>query len=441
MSESGMATPPPSVPPSAPARVRPAERPAQFLRTLGPGLVTGAADDDPSGIATYSQVGAQFGYSLGWVMLFSYPLMTVIQAIAARIGCVTGAGIAQNLKRHYPRPLLHGVVLLLVIANVINLGADLGAMGAALNLLAPGLLPVHIYTLAFGIVCILLETMMDYARYAAVLKWATLSLFAYVGVAFAANVSFADAAAGLVIPRMALDADHAMALVALLGTTISPYLFFWQSGQEVEEQYRRNVKPLCVAPRTAGAELARIRTDTIVGMGFSNLIAIFIIVATAATLHASGVTDIQTSAQAAEALRPIAGEFAFALFALGIIATGLLAVPVLAGSAAYGVSEMFGWKGGLRSKPREARAFYAIIAVATIVGVLLNYTGIDPIKALYWSAVVNGVLAAPLMAVMVMIAMNRRAMGRFTLPFPMLVGGIVATLVMAAASIGFFLLQ
>lgn len=433
MNESGTANPPTTMPADR------GERRGRILRSLGPGLVTGAADDDPSGIATYSQVGAQFGYSLGWVMLVSYPLMTIIQAVAARIGCVTGAGIAQNLKRHYPRSLLHGVVLLLVVANVINLGADLGAMGAALGLLVPG--PVHVYTLVFGIVCILLETMMDYARYAAVLKWATLSLFAYVGVAFAAHVSLSDALAGLVIPRMALDADHAMALVALLGTTISPYLFFWQSGQEVEEQYRRNVKPLCVAPRTAGPELARIRFDTIVGMGFSNLIAIFIIVATAATLHASGVTDIQTSAQAAEALRPIAGDFTFALFALGIIATGMLAVPVLAGSAAYGVSEMFGWTGGLRRKPREARAFYSVIAVATIVGVLLNYTAIDPIKALYWSAVVNGVLAAPLMAVMLMIAMNRRAMGRFTLPLPMLLGGIVATLVMAAASIGFFVLQ
>ncbi|MEG3177071.1 divalent metal cation transporter [Sphingomonas sp. RB3P16] len=413
-------------------------RPAGLLGALGPGLVTGAADDDPSGIATYSQVGAQFGYSLGWVMLFSYPLMVVTQEIAARIGCVTGVGIAQNLRRHYPPALLRGVVLLLVVANVINLGADLGAMGAAVGLLIGG--PEHLYTVLFGIVCVLLEVFMDYPRYAAVLKWTTLSLFAYVGVVFAAHVSVWPALSATLIPHFSFDAAHATALVAILGTTISPYLFFWQSGQEVEEQHRRHAKPLCIAPRDAGPELARIRTDTIVGMGFSNLIAWFIILATAATLNAHGMTDIQTSSQAAEALRPIAGVFTFGLFALGIIGTGMLAVPVLAGSAAYGVSEMFGWTSGLRRKPREARAFYAVIAVATLAGAAINFTAIDPIKALYWSAVVNGLLAAPLMAVMLLIALNRRIMGRLTLGRPMALLGGVATLVMVAASIGFFLL-
>jgi NRAMP (natural resistance-associated macrophage protein)-like metal ion transporter len=413
--------------------------PATFLGRLGPGLVTGAADDDPSGIATYSQVGAQFGYSLGWTMLFSYPLMAVTQAIAARIGSVTGVGIAQNLRLHYAHWLLAVVVALLMVANVVNLGADLGAMGEALNLLVGG--PALFYTLMFGIVCVLLETFVDYPRYAAVLKWATLSLFTYVAVVFAAHVPLAAALKGTFIPQFAFDQAHAMALVALLGTTISPYLFFWQSSQEVEEEHRRHVKPLCVTPEAAGPELARIRIDTIIGMGISNLVALFIILATAATLHAHGVTNIQTASQAAEALRPVAGEFAFALFSIGIIATGMLAIPVLAGSVAYAASEMFKWRSGLGHKPREARAFYATIAVATLGGAALNFVGIDPIKALYWSAVVNGILAAPLMVVMLMIAMNKRIMGRLTLPPFMFILGCIATLVMAAASLAFFLLQ
>ena len=411
---------------------------AGFFASLGPGLVTGAADDDPSGIATYSQVGAQFGYGLAWTMVFSFPLMAVIQGVAARIGCVTGVGIAGNLRRHYPRGLLRGVVALLVVANVINLAADLGAMGSAVKLLVGG--PEHLYTVLIGIICVLVETFMSYQRYAATLKWATLSLFAYVAVVLSAGVPWGPALAGAFIPHLKFNATEAMALVAVLGTTISPYLFFWQSAQEVEEQHRRHGKPLCITPRDAGPELSRIQTDTFVGMGFSNLIALFIIFAAAATLHAHGITDIQTSTQAAEALRPIAGPFTFLLFATGIIATGLLAVPVLAGSAAYGVGEMFGWTSGLSRRPREAKAFYAIIAFATMGGVALNFTAIDPIKALYWSAVVNGVLAAPLMAVMMVIAMNGRIMGRLTLPRAMLITGWLATIVMFLASLGFFLL-
>ena len=327
-------------------------------------------------------------------------------------------------------------MLLLLVANVINLGADLGAMGAALGLLIGG--SERLYTVLFGAVCVLLETYMSYARYAAVLKWATLSLFAYVAVVFAAHVPWGTALASTLIPNIVFDGPHAMAMVAVLGTTISPYLFFWQAGQEVEELRRRHVKALCMTPREAGPELSRIRTDTIVGMGISNLIALCIIFATAATLNAGGVTDIQTSSQAAEALRPIAGVFTFALFAAGIIATGMLAVPVLAGSAAYGVSEVFGWTEGLDRRPKEAKAFYATIAVATLGGVALNFTSIDPIKALYWSAVVNGVLAAPLMAVMMVIAMNKRIMGRLTLPRPMQMVGWLATIVMALATIAFF---
>ena len=409
---------------------------ASFVSALGPGLVTGAADDDPSGIATYSQVGAQFGYAMAWTMLFSFPLMAVIQAISARIGCVTGRGIAQNLRKHYPRPILQGVVGLLLIANVINLAADLGAMGAALALLIGG--PVQLYAVAFGVVSIALEVMIPYARYGDALKWITLSLFAYVGVVFMAHVNWGAALYGTLVPTFVFDSAHATALVAVLGTTISPYLFFWQAGQEVEELHRRHKKPLCITPREAGPELARIRIDTIVGMGVSNVIAVFIIIATAATLNASGMTNIQTSAQAAEALRPIAGPFAFALFAAGIVGTGMLAVPVLAGSAAYAVSEMFGWTEGLDRAPREAKAFYGAIAAATMGGAALNFTSLDPIKALYWSAVVNGVLAAPLMAVMMVIAVNPRIMGRLTLPRPMVIGGWVATAVMALVTVGFF---
>jgi NRAMP (natural resistance-associated macrophage protein)-like metal ion transporter len=409
-----------------------------ILKVLGPGLVTGAADDDPSGIATYSQVGAQFGYGLTWVMLFSYPLMAVTQAISARIGCVTGRGIAQNLRRHYPRWLLQGVVLLLLVANVANLGADLGAMGSALQLLIRG--PAPLYTVGFAVLCVLLEVFLSYPRYAAILKWLTLSLFAYVAVVFAVHVPWGEALTRTFVPAIVLDAPHATALVAVLGTTISPYLFFWQASQEVEEQLRRTVKPLYVAPAEAGPELARMTTDTWVGMGYSNLISVFIIIATAATLNASGITDIQTSSQAAEALRPIAGVFTFALFACGIIGTGLLAVPVLAGSAAYAVCESFDWTEGLDHKLKDARAFYSVIALATLIGLGLNFVGIDPIKALYWTAVLNGVLAAPLMATMLLIATNPRIMGTLILPPGMQIVGWLATVVMLVASIGFLIL-
>jgi NRAMP (natural resistance-associated macrophage protein)-like metal ion transporter len=405
---------------------------------LGPGLVTGAADDDPSGIATYSQVGAQFGYGMAWTMLFGYPLLASIQAISAEIGSVTGRGVAQNLRQHYPRWLLRTVVLLLLVANIINLGADLGAMGAALALLIGG--PVMVYAGVFAVICVLLEVFMSYARYANILKWSTLSLFSYVAVVFVAGVPWGKAITGTFIPHFTFDTAHAVALVAILGTTISPYLFFWQAGQEVEEQHRRHVKPLCVAPRRAGAEFRRIRLDTLVGMGFSHLTALFIVIATAATLHAHGITNVESSAQAAEALRPIAGEFAFALFAIGIIGTGMLAVPILAGSAAYAVSESFGWVEGLDRKPREAKAFYATIAVATIAGLTLNYAGVDPIKALYWAAVVNGLLAAPLMVVMMLIATNPKVMGRLAVRGGLAVGGWIATLVMALVAVGFFLI-
>ena len=404
---------------------------------LGPGLVTGAADDDPSGIGTYSQAGAQFGYGMAWTMFFGYPLLVSIQAICAQIGATTGKGIARNLRQHYPRSLLQAVVLLLLIANVINLGADLGAMAAALDLLVPG--PLLLYTFLFGLVSVGLEIFTSYDRYARVLKWTTLSLFAYVGVVFVADVPLGEAVRATLVPQFTFDKPHAMALVAIFGTTISPYLFFWQAGQEVEEQHRRHTKPLCVSPLTTGAELARIRADTLVGMGFSHVVALFIIVATAATLHANGITEIETAAQAAQALRPIAGDLAFALFAIGIIGTGMLAVPVLAGSAAYAVSETFDWTEGLDRKPREAKAFYSVIALATLGGIALNLIGIDPMKALYWAAVVNGLLAPPLMVVTMLIARNPAVMGGMPISRRLAFGGWLATAVMAAVAAIFLL--
>ncbi len=408
-----------------------------IFRVLGPGLVTGAADDDPSGIGTYSQAGAQFGYGLAWTMFFGFPLLASIQAICAQIGATTGKGIAQNLRQFYPRPLLQAVVLLLLVANVINLGADLGAMAAALALLLPG--PLLLYTFLFGAASVLAEVFISYNRYAGVLKWTTLSLFAYVAVVFVADVPLGEAVRGTLVPQFTFDKPHAMALVAIFGTTISPYLFFWQSGQEVEEQHRRHVKPLMVSPRRKGAELARIRVDTLVGMGFSHIVALFIVVATAATLHAHGVTEIESAAQAAEALRPIAGDLAFALFAIGIIGTGMLAVPVLAGSAAYAVSEAFGWTEGLDRKPREAKAFYGVITLATLGGVALNFIGVDPMKALYWAAVVNGLLAPPLMFVTMLIARNSEAMGGMPISRLLAFGGWLSTAVMAAVAAVFLL--
>ena len=409
----------------------------KLLQVLGPGLITGASDDDPSGIATYSQVGAQFGFDMGWVMLFSWPLMCAIQEISARIGRVTGRGIAGNLKAHYPRPLLFGLITLLLVANVINLGADLGAMAAALALVIHG--PQLVYVAVFAAVTILLEVFVRYSRYVSVLKWLTLALFAYVGVAFVVHVDWASVGYHLVAPKIQWTPAYLTSLVAILGTTISPYLFFWQAEEEVEEVKERDgAKPLSRAPRAAKVEFGRIRIDTYIGMGLSNLVALFIIVTTAATLHAHGVTNIQTSSQAAEALKPIAGPATFVVFALGIVGTGLLAVPVLAGSAAYATGEAFGWHVGLARKASRAKAFYATIAIAVAVGAALNFSPIDPVKALFWSAVINGVVAVPVMVMMMLLTARPKVMGRFTLTPGLKVVGWAATVVMAAAAVAMF---
>ncbi len=406
------------------------------MQIMGPGLITGASDDDPSGIATYSQAGAQFGYAMSWTMLFSYPLMVAIQMISAEIGRVTGKGIAGNLRGNYPRALLYGLVSLLLVANTINLGADLGAMGAALKLLIGG--PQLSYIALFGIVSVLLEVFARYSRYVSILKWLSLSLFAYVATVLIVQVSWRDVLAGLV-PHITLDGKYITMVVAILGTTISPYLFFWQANVEVEDELENPVaKPLKDAPEQAPMEMERIRLDTYIGMGFSNLVALFIIIATAATLHAHGVKDIQTSSQAAEALRPIAGRFAFWVFALGIIGTGMLALPVLAGSAAYAVGEVFDWPVGLAQQPKRAKAFYATIAGATFIGGLLNFTPLDPIKALFWSAVINGVVAVPVMVAIMLMAAKPAVMGEFVISTPLKAMGWLATAAMTAAAVGMF---
>ena len=399
---------------------------------LGPGLITGASDDDPSGIATYSQAGAQFGYSMCWLMLVTWPLMAAIQEISARIGRVTGKGIAANLREHYSVWLLRPIVALLLVANFINLGADLGAMGDALRLLIGG--PRGLYVILFAAACTTLEIFSSYERYVRVLKWLTLSLFAYVAVALIVQVPWGEVGYSTVVPRILWQTDYLTVIVAVLGTTISPYLFFWQASEEAEEErVDPNAHPLTEAPREATREIRRIEIDTYLGMGLSNVVAFFIIVTTAATLHAHGVTNVQTSEQAAEALRPIAGDFAFIVFALGILGTGLLAVPVLAGSSAYALAEAMQWRAGLSRSPQEAKRFYATIVAGTLIGIGINFVGVDPIKALFWTAVINGVVAVPLMAVMMIMTMQPRVMGRFTLPRPLWAVGWLSTAAMAVA--------
>ena len=418
----------------AAVEVKQPERP-KLRDILGPGLITGASDDDPSGIATYSQAGAQFGYGLIWTLLLTYPLMCAIQMVSAQIGRVTGHGLSANMRRHYPVSVLYVLVSLLLLANVINLGADLGAMAAALRLLLPG--PQALYVAGFAVLTVLLEVYMRYSRYASVLRWLTLSLFAYVATVFAVGVPWGEVAVNLVVPHIQFSGDYLTVVVAVFGTTISPYLFFWQAAEEVEEEKEDpEAKPLLKAPKQAPRELNRIQLDTLAGMGVSNLIALFIVLTTAATLNAHHVTNIQTSAQAAEALRPIAGEFAFAVFALGIVGTGLLAVPVLAGSAAYAVGETFRWRVGLAQRPERARAFYGTIALATFVGAAANFTSLDPIKALFWSAVINGVVAVPIMAMIMLMGSRRKIMGQFTLGPWLKTLGWLATLAMAVAAIG-----
>ncbi|MER8465412.1 Nramp family divalent metal transporter [Mesorhizobium sp. M1396] len=405
---------------------------SRLLTVLGPGLITGASDDDPSGIATYSQAGAQLGYGLAWTMLFSYPLMSVVQEISARIGRTTGRGIAGNMRVHYPNWLLQAIVFLLLIANTINIGADLGAMADALRLIVGG--PQLLYVALFASISVVLQIFLKYSRYVSILKWLTISLFAYFGTILFVHVPWAEVARGLFIPTLSPDPQFWTTVVAIFGTTISPYLFFWQASQEVEEEKAGRRKPLKKAPRRSTHAIKRIRLDTYVGMAFSNLVALAIMITAGATLHAGGVTDITSSSQAAEALKPVAGQFAFTIFALGIIGTGLLAIPVLAGSAGYALGEARKWPIGLEREPLKAKAFYATIALATFLGACLDFTPVNPIKALYWSAVVNGVVAVPVMMVMMLMTARRDVMGNAVVPMAVRLVGWAATGIMTLAA-------
>lgn len=408
-----------------------------FAQRLGPGLITGAADDDPSGIATYSQAGSQFRFGLVWTLLLTTPLMIGIQMLSARIGWVTGQGLAANINRVCPRWLTIGLVGLLVVANTINIAADIGAMAEAVHMLAGG--PHTLHVLLLGALCVLAQLFFSYESTTRILKWLTLTLFAYFAVLMSVRVPWPDVALQSLqpwrhFPEGVSMGDYAGMVVAVLGTTISPYLFFWQASQEVEDSHRRpEAAELRSHPAYVAEHLARIKTDTYVGMLFSNAIALCIVIATAVTLNMHGITSIQTSSQAAEALRPVAGDFAFAVFALGIIGTGLLAVPVLAGSAAYAVSEVFGWRAGLSHGFRQARGFYTIIAAATGIGAVMSVFELDPIQALVWSAIVNGVISVPIMVAMMYIGQSARIMGDYTMTARHRLFGWAATAVMAVA--------
>ena len=415
----------------------------QWIESLGPGLITGAADDDPSGIATYSQAGAQFRFGMVWTLLLTTPLMIGIQMLSARIGWVTGRGLAANIRLLFPRWLTVSLVGLLAVANTINIAADIGAMGEAARLLLGG--PSALYVVGFGLVCISAQVFFSYERTVRLLKWLTLVLFSYVAVVLTVHIPWRTVMIESLVPwsflpEHTLLKDYAAMVVAVLGTTISPYLFFWQSAQEVEDNNRRpHSAELHHHPEYVREHLSRIKQDTFIGMSFSNLIALCIVISTAVTLNMQGVSGIETSAQAALALKPVAGEFAFLVFSLGIIGTGLLAVPVLAGSAAYAVSELFDWTTGLSHRFNEARGFYIIIIAATGIGSVLSYFEIDPIQTLVWSAIVNGVISVPIMVAMMLIGQSEKLMGAYTISVRHRVFGWSATGLMFFAVLVMFL--
>jgi Mn2+/Fe2+ NRAMP family transporter len=406
------------------------------LARVGPGLITGVADDDPSGIATYSQAGAQFGLDMLWTMPLAFPLMAAIQSMCARIGRVTGKGLAANIKMTYPPIVLQVTVLLLLIANTLNIAADVAAMGEVGELVTG--IDRHLMTLAFVVGTVLLQILVPYHRYVYFLKWLTLSLLAYALVLFTVHVPWGQVALRTLWPQFNPNAEAATMVVGVFGTTISPYLFFWQASEEIEEMHG-NAPLLSDAP-SAGRELRRIRWDTWSGMFYSDITAYFIILACAVTLHVAGITNIETAAQAASALRPLAGDFAYMLFAVGILGVGLIGVPVLAGSAAYALSEAMDWKWGLERKARDARGFYGVIAVSVLSGLLIQYSPINPMRALFWSAVINGVVAVPLMAVIILLVSSKSVMGDFPASRPIVILGWIATGVMAAAAVGMFTL-
>jgi NRAMP (natural resistance-associated macrophage protein)-like metal ion transporter len=407
----------------------------QFLKILGPGFITGASDDDPSGIATYAQTGAIFGYGQLWTALFSFPFMTVIQEMCGRIGLVTGKGLAGVIRRHYSRTLLYGAVMLLLVANAINIGANLGAMAASIRLLVD--VPFFFLLLLITAITLILEIFITYRVYARYLKYLTLALLAYIATAFVVHQDWRAVAAATFLPSVSFNKEYLMNIVAILGTTISPYLFFWQASEEVEEEVaQKKLRIMGIGkPRVNAGVLKRMRLDTVFGMFFSNLVMFFIILTTASTLHAHGINEIPTAAQAAEALRPLAGDFAFLIFALGIVGAGLLAVPVLAGSASYALAEAFGWREGLYLKLKQAHGFYGIITIATLLGLLINFTPIMPFEMLYYTAMLNGIVAPPLMVIIMLISNNEKIMGKHTNTRTINVLGWLITAVMFVAAV------
>ncbi|WP_421917507.1 NRAMP family divalent metal transporter [Mesorhizobium sp.] len=402
---------------------------------MGPGLITGVADDDPSGIATYSQAGAQFGLNMLWTMPLCFPLMGAVQSMCGRIGRVTGKGLAANIKATFPPIVLKVVVALLLVANTLNIAADIAAMGEVAELVTS--INRHLATILFSLATLALQVLVPYHRYVTYLKWLTLSLLAYAAVLFAVRVPWGEVLLRTVWPQVTLNPDTATVVVGVFGTTISPYLFFWQASEEVEDM--KGAPPLIEDASASRSELRRLGWDTWSGMLYSDLTAYFIILATAVTLHVSGVTDIETAAQAASALRPLAGDFAYLLFALGILGVGLIGVPVLAGSAAYALAETMGWKSGLERKAKDARGFYGVIGVSVLAALVIQYRPISPMKALFWSAVINGIVAVPLLVVIILLASKKSVMGSFTSSRPILLLGWVTTVVMAAAAVMIFI--
>jgi NRAMP (natural resistance-associated macrophage protein)-like metal ion transporter len=407
----------------------------RYFRVLGPGLVTGASDDDPSGITTYSVAGASLGYGMLWTAVATFPLMAAVQLICARIGLVTGQGLAAVLRRHYPRPLLYAACLLLLVANVFNISADLGGMAEAAEMLSG--VSALVWVPVFGVSIVLVVVYASYVAFARALKWLTAILFAYIVAAVLARPDWGAALAATLVPRFRFDALSIATLVAILGTTISPYLFFWQASQEVEEEKERGRHALSQRRGATPHELADAALDVNTGMFFSNLVMYFIILATAATLHRAGHREIESARQAAEALRPLAGDAAYLLYALGLIGTGLLAIPVLAGSASFAVAEVFGWRAGLALKPRRARRFYVVIAGSILGGMILTLVEHNPVRVLFVSAVVNGLLAPPLLLLVMLVGGNPRIMGK-DVNGPWLTAlGWTATGVMTAAAVAF----
>lgn len=403
-----------------------------YWNTLGPGLTTGAADDDPSGIATYSQTGSQFGFQLLWLAAFTFPLMAIVQEMCARIGLVTGRGLAGNIRMHYSKKVLYSCAILLFVANSLNIGADLGAMAKATQLLFPQI-NFALLVVGFTIFTLALQIFTSYERYAKYLKWLALILLAYVFSAFSVRLDMMDLVRGGLIPTITFSKDQIFLICAILGTTISPYLFFWQTSQEVEEMILRGKTSIQMRIGTTKKEVRKMQIDVWSGMFLSNVVMFFIIAACAATLYTHGITNINTAADAAKALQPIAGDGAYLLFALGIIGTGLLAIPVLAGSASYAISESLQWKHGLYRKLKQAPSFYGIIIFAMLIGFILNFLGIDPIKALLYSAVANGLIAPIILVLILRISSSKKIMGDMAVGKIKLFFGWLITAIMVIA--------